>query len=96
MPFKKQEQPYTFVGNWYEVPCVYGIMNAQGQMLYIGKTDNIKRRMEQHQNDTVHLMHRYAPMYVWAEVIQSEIERTVRERQLILEYNPPCNQILTR
>ena len=92
MPFTVS-QTYSFAAtNWNEVPGVYGIMNAQRQMIYIGKTDNFKRRMAEHQADSAHLMHRYGPAWVWAEVIQSEAVRSARERELILEYDPPCNR----
>ena len=96
MPFRKQDQPYTFVGSWNEVPCVYGIMNASGVMLYIGQADNVRRRMLEHQNDHLHLMHRHSPVYVWAEIINDPNQRSLREQQLIREYNPPGNKNLIR
>src|SRR6266404_2126242 len=41
LPFTAS-QTYSFAGtNWNEVPGVYGIMNAQRQMIYIGHTELI-------------------------------------------------------
>lgn len=93
MPFSVS-QTYSFTAtNWNEVPGVYGIMNSQQQMIYIGKTDNFKRRIAEHQADTSHDMHRYGPALVWAEVINVESVRSARERALILEYDPPSNKV---
>ena len=92
MPFTTTDKTYPFLTTWNEVPAVYGIMNAKSQMIYIGETDNLKRRMAEHQADGAHCMHRYGPSLVWVEVITTgEAARKKRERQLIAEYAPPCN-----
>ena len=92
MPFNNTTA-YNFVGtNWNEVPGVYGIMNAKRQMIYVGQTDNFKRRMAEHQADKTHLMHRYGPTLVVAEVIRDSVVRTTRERVLIAELAPPANR----
>lgn len=94
MPFLERDDAHTyrFRGNWNEVPGVYGIMNANKQMIYIGETDNVKRRMAEHQADTRHKMHRYGPELVWFETIRTgERARIAREQVLIAEYNPPAN-----
>ena len=71
---------------------VYGIMNAKKQMIYIGETDDFKRRMAEHQADKTHSMHRYAPALVQAEVVSGGTDaRRKRESALIAEYAPPCN-----
>jgi excinuclease UvrABC nuclease subunit len=90
MPFNSQR--FNFAGNWNEVGGVYGITNASGQLIYIGSTDNFRRRMNEHQNDSDHLMHQYGPVYAYAEAIPSELRRLLREQELISEYGPPCNQ----
>jgi predicted GIY-YIG superfamily endonuclease len=84
---------YDFNGAWNHVSGVYGIMNASRQMIYIGETDDFARRMAEHQANTLHCMHRYGPRFVLAEVINDKATRCARERQLILEYNPPCNRV---
>lgn len=90
MPFTNSDL-YSFNSNWNEVPVVYGILDIFKRVLYIGETNNLKRRMAEHQADAAHLMHRHSPMYVIVEIIYDEKTRCARERQLILEYNPPCN-----
>jgi predicted GIY-YIG superfamily endonuclease len=82
---------YEFNSLWYEIPVVYGILNNHQQVIYIGQTDNLKRRMAEHQANALHLMHLYAPAYVVGEIIADDKTRCERERQLIREYNPPCN-----
>jgi predicted GIY-YIG superfamily endonuclease len=91
MPFSTTNNRYPFRGNWNPVPAVYGIMNDRMQMIYIGQTDDLRRRMAEHQADVTHCMHRYGPQWVWAEVIRDVQTRLVRERQLVAEYAPPCN-----
>jgi predicted GIY-YIG superfamily endonuclease len=67
-------------------------MNAKQQMIYIGETDDFKRRMDEHRADRSHCMHRYAPALVQAEVVTGEADaRRKRESALIAEYAPPCN-----
>ena len=59
MPFTGET--YNFNGVWNEVPAVYGIMNGSSQMIYVGQTDDLKRRMAEHQADKAHCMHQYSP-----------------------------------
>jgi predicted GIY-YIG superfamily endonuclease len=90
MPFAATEYILATT-TWNEVAGVYGILNSQRQMIYIGQTDNFKRRMAEHAADTEHCMHAYGPTYVWAEVITNKDTRLARETLLIAEYGPPCN-----
>lgn len=85
------EHTFSFTGTWNEVAGVYGIMDSRKMMIYIGQTDDLKRRMAEHQADTSHKMHLYAPVFVWAEVIADEAKRVIREATLIAEYEPPAN-----
>ena len=92
MPFQIT-QAYDFRGEWNDSAGVYGIMNSSRQMIYIGETDNFKRRMSEHQADVEHCMHRNGPQLVFVEVVQSgETARKELETQLIQEYRPTCNQ----
>lgn len=94
MPFTQTDDDHTYLfkGEWQPWPGVYGILNAKKQIIYVGETDSFKRRLQEHQNDTAHCMHQYAPHFVWAEVIRvGEPSRRQREGQLIAEYAPPCN-----
>jgi hypothetical protein len=68
-------------------------MDTNGFMIYIGETDNLKRRMAEHLANYTHLMHLYSPVKVCAEIIQTgEVARRARERVLIAEYDPPANR----
>lgn len=78
--------------DWYEIGGVYIIYGASGQVIYVGQTDNFKRRMAEHKADTAHLMHRYNPAFVDAENISDPYARTVREQALIFQLRPLCNQ----
>jgi predicted GIY-YIG superfamily endonuclease len=90
MPFNSEV--LNFNASWNEVAGVYGVLNSQRQMIYIGQTDNFRRRFLEHANDTTHCMHRYGPAYAYAEVIPAQADRDRREREMILEYDPPCNR----
>lgn len=92
MPFSVAKEYDYSTTTWNEVPTVYGILNAKKQMIYIGQTDDMKRRMAEHEADTKHCMHAYGPSYVWAEVITDRATRLARETELIAEYGPPCNK----
>ena len=92
MPFTTTNKTYSFDGEWNPVGGVYGIMNSQKQMIYIGQTGNLAERMPAHQSDRTHRMHRYAPSLVWVEVIANEAVRIDREHALIAEYDPPANR----
>ena len=93
MPFSDAYGPYDFwTANWNPVGGFYGITNANRQMIYVGQTEDLQRRMAEHRADASHCMHRYSPALVWVEVVTGgEPARLARERQLILEYTPPCN-----
>lgn len=91
MPFNNT-QAYSFAGGWIEAEGVYGIMDLQWQMIFIGETDNLREAMQTHINDKTHCIHKYDPSLVLVEFTTSESHRKNRESQLISEYHPPCNQ----
>jgi predicted GIY-YIG superfamily endonuclease len=66
-------------------------LNAHGTVLYIGRTDDLARRLSEHLSDADQCMHQRGAVSAVAEVIATESERMRREAQLIAEYNPPCN-----
>jgi excinuclease UvrABC nuclease subunit len=92
VPFNRCDHYDFWDTDWREVSAVYGITNAERQVIYIGQTDNLRRRMSEHRGDSKHCMHRYSPKWVVVEVIPNEQQRLWRERQLIDEYDPPCNR----
>jgi predicted GIY-YIG superfamily endonuclease len=92
MPFS-DPRTYDFTSTvWKPVAAVYGIMNSKKQMIYVGQTDDLQRRMDEHRNDSAHCMYRYGPALVTVEVLSGgEAIRRDRELRLIAEYSPPCN-----
>ena len=80
-----------------EVGAVYGFFKPSSRVgffdcLYVGETDNLKRRLDEHFNNP--------PIagitHFFAEAISGSILRKARENQLIAEFNPPGNTIGTR
>ena len=93
MPFGNSDYYDFNTTNWNSVAGVYGIVNSSKQMIYVGETDDLKRRMDEHRADKNHCMHMYSPALVQVEVITAgETARRSRERALIAEYDPPCNR----
>jgi excinuclease UvrABC nuclease subunit len=77
-----------------EVGAVYGLFKPSSQAgyftcLYVGKTDNLRRRLSEHLNNPpiVGVTHWFA------EVQSNELQRTLREAQLITEFQPAGNTV---
>jgi len=91
MPFSNQ-YPKTFNKAYIEALTlnqmgVYGIYR-QGKWIYIGKGD-IRQRLLNHLNGDNPCILRENPT-LWVYEVTPNMD--VREKQLILEYNPICNQ----
>src|SRR5262245_37309544 len=88
MPFLTNEGPYDFwTTKWNAVPAVYGILNANRQVIYFGETDDLSRRMSEHRSNAWHSMHQYGPVLVVAEVTNGgDAVRVARQNPLIREY----------
>lgn len=93
MPFQSSQRYDFWHTKWKEVGAVYGILSAEGGIIYIGQTDNLKERMTDHRGNSAHCMHRYLPTWVVVEVIEGEASRLWRERHLIQHFNPLCNEV---
>jgi excinuclease UvrABC nuclease subunit len=90
--FRNTDGPFPIhLTTWHAVPAVYGILDSAGRVLYVGSTDNLKRRIAEHLADTRHCMHRHDVTSATAEVIPNVADRLRREAELIREYLPPCN-----
>jgi hypothetical protein len=96
MPFSGQ---IYFFNQWViatanEVGAVYGLFKPSLRAgyvdcLYVGKTDNLRRRLAEHLNNPP-----VAGITHWfAEVHATELQRTLREAQLIAEFQPPGNTV---
>ncbi len=83
---------YGLTAKFHELPCVYVYFNAFGRAVYVGETDDLKRRTKEHAANRQHAMHFYVPTHIGVEIIRAgEAARRLRERQLIAEYRPPAN-----
>jgi len=68
---------------------VYGIFK-QNQWIYVGKGD-IRQRLLDHLNQDIPCIINHGPTY-WVDEVLPESQMSVREKQLIIELNPLCNQ----
>ena len=90
MPFKGE--PRVFAREAIEsikpdqLGC-YGIFNETG-WIYIGKGD-IRARLLDHLNGDNECITRYQPTQ-WVATVTSDYDQ--KEKELIAEYNPPCNK----
>lgn len=96
MPF--QGQAYGFnrqtLATVNEVGAVYGLFQwdaARNSYVnkYVGQTDNLRRRLGEHFNNP--------PIagctHFFAEVINTQLQRDIREQELITEFDPPGNTV---
>lgn len=97
MPFKGQAYRFdaATLNTVNEVGAVYGLFQQVGNRyhaLYVGLSDNLRRRLYEHYNNP--------PIrgvsHFFAEVIPNALARDQRERELIREFNPPGNVHHTR
>ncbi len=77
-----------------ESPGAYLMKNAAGEILYIGKAGNLKRRVSSYFNRP----HDYRIQKLASEIAKIDYERTdtviealILETQLIKKYEPPYN-----
>ncbi len=59
--------------------------------VYIGKTKNIRGRLQDHLAETGHCMHRYSDLLFGYELIDRAVARRTREAALLRELAPVCN-----
>jgi len=94
MPFAGNAYDFNarFLATVNEVGAVYGLFRPSNRVgyfdcLYVGKTDNLRRRLLEHLNNPPIA----GATHFFAEVIGTEQQRTAREAELIREFNPPGN-----
>lgn len=86
---------YPFNGAFVAAAVVYLILDAAYNVIYVGETIDLCRRIKQHRADLSHLMHRHKPAWVKIEFgYENESLRKARESELILKHNPPVNRSL--
>ena len=96
MPFSGDVYLFTesVIDTINEVGAVYGLFNPSTRAgyfdcLYVGRTDNLRRRLNEHFNNppingVTHFL---------VEIHATERERIQRERHLIAEFNPSGNVV---
>jgi hypothetical protein len=96
MPFPNQEYRFNTptLNTVKEIGAVYGLFIADRSRpnfyncLYVGETDNLRRRLFEHFNDPPI----YGATHFFVEVTATERQRKQREKELIAEFNPPGNR----
>lgn len=87
---------FNEVGGVYWVAQLPKTPGGDYPVIYVGRTDNFKRRLAEHYNDKTHCLWGYAPSHVFAEVISTEVGRIARETAEIRAYKAarqaPCNE----
>ena len=78
----------------YEVGGVYGLFHYNPytfiyECLYVGLTDNLRRRLSEHFNNPPIA----GATHFFAEAWISAKQRAQREAELIKEFNPPGNKV---
>jgi predicted GIY-YIG superfamily endonuclease len=98
MPFANQSYRFddATLNTVNEVGAVYGLFQQtnpnQFYCLYVGQTDNLRRRLREHyKNPPI-----AGATHFFAEVNESLLSRSSREKALITEFNPPGNSVGTR
>ena len=87
---------YTLDSNFNEIPAVYVVTNRSKSKdsyshttIYIGHTDNLKERFENHHKQACFDKHDANALCIHQE--SSEKQRLAIESDLIEAKNPPCN-----
>lgn len=75
-------------------PGVYVIQTTGGLAIYVGETQNLQRRIEEHRADREHCLQWYTPTWVAFESgAYSKEVRMARETTLREELKPFCNPL---
>lgn len=71
--------------------CVYRFLNANGELLYIGKANNLKNRMQTHNHLPPECYSERSTIDYYS--FNSEEEMNMAERYLIAKYKPRFNTV---
>lgn len=96
MPFPTQEYRFDYATllTIREIGAVYGLFAPNSYRpsfytcLYVGETDNLRRRLLEHYNNPPVV----GVTYFFAEISPIAWQRKAREKQLIWEFNPIGNR----
>ncbi len=78
---------------WRPVPVVYVVLRhdgAQWKVLYVGETGDVKQRFANHERQPCFDRHLKTHLAVRQET--SAVRRTAMEKDIMKNYNPPCNR----
>lgn len=86
----------SFLNNKLEIkpkPCIYRFLNENNEIVYVGKTTNIKNRMYQHFISGGHLRQEQYNQVVKIEYIEckNEADMSIKEIYFINKYKPKFN-----
>ena len=90
--------PRSTLSNIPEGPGIYRMLDTEGKLLYIGKANNLRRRVNSYftnssrHSDKVLDLVRHARDVIY-EQTGSELEASLREADLIRTLKPPYNQL---
>jgi excinuclease ABC subunit C len=97
---KAPDRSFSFTpGNYPTVPGCYLMKNAQGQVIYVGKAKNLRRRLSSYFSTAAHgKARRLAARVRDIEIIlvNNETESLILENTLIKRYRPAYNVMLMR
>jgi predicted GIY-YIG superfamily endonuclease len=87
--------PYVYLHHWKELPpiaALYFVTETEGEVIYIGQTENLKKRFSYHDAGYFDLF--VTPdQYCWISWLPapSASHRVAVERELIKAYRPAAN-----
>ena len=74
------------------IPGVYQILDESRQVIYVGQSVDIYRRMNDYEQQKGHRIWSHGAKYVQYEIIPDVQKRLDREKFLIRTHRPICNQ----
>src|SRR5260221_671526 len=94
MPFRGSGYAFdqATIATVYEVGAVYGLFKPSARAgwsdcLYVGKTDNLRRRLADHLNNPPVA----GAAQFFADVLSSEQHRAERKTSFLFDFHPPKN-----
>ena len=80
------------VANYPGIYCIYASASSRNYLLYIGSTDNVGRRVAQHEmtQEWARVANGY-PLHFSAAAVTDDDVRRQAEAAMIFHFKPPCN-----
>ncbi len=95
-PSGKVKQSFSNYSKASDVPGIYCLIDGSDEVVYIGESKDVKKRLEQHfkgdGNKCVYSLRNNLFFYAnYGKNLQNENTRKNKEQALIKQYNPKCN-----